>query len=192
MGSPRRRSGIPTVAFFFFFFNIRSGSLRRAGRSLAARGAPRAVCASASRAPARGIRAANLHSRERATARRVPRASPARASSRAVGGWTTLPTTSRRINQRSPKPLPPRPSSQASRATCKSVTTAALSEPPFQAMVRPDPHPHPRPRPAASHRPPHPVSRDRRLQTLRSPRGEKNIPQSTPGRGPQLRPRPRP
>ena len=105
VGSPRRRSGTFSHGCFLIsgaaHFGGPADPWRRAGC------AARRVRERLARAGAR-IRAANLHSRERATPERVPRASPARASSRAVGGWTTLPTTSRRIKsaltQASPTP----------------------------------------------------------------------------------------
>ena len=144
VGSPRRRSGTFSHGCFLIsgaaHFGGPADPWRRAGC------AARRVRERLARAGAR-IRAANLHSRERATPERVPRALPrARRPARSAAG-RRCPRRADESNQRSPKPLPPRPSSQASRATRKSVTTAALSEPPFQAMVRPDPHPHPSPAP---------------------------------------------
>ena len=143
VGSPRRRSGTFSHGCFLIsgaaHFGGPTDPWRRAG-------APRAACASASRAPARGFARLTF---TRANARRpnafrarLPRARVVPRGRRLDDAAHDEPT-----NQRSPKPLPPRPSSQASRATRKSVTTAALSEPPFQAMVRPDPHPHPSPAP---------------------------------------------
>lgn len=142
VGTPRGRSGTFSHGCFLLSGAARLGEpadpWRRAGCARAPRArAPRAR----RRADSRGK---PLLARTRDTRTRSARVSRARVVPRRRRLDTAHPGPT---TKRSPTPLPPRPSSQASRATRKSVTTAALSEPPFQAMVRPDTQPHPSPAP---------------------------------------------
>jgi hypothetical protein len=142
VGTPRGRSGTFSHGCFLLSGAARLGETadpwRRAGCARAPRArAPRAR----RRADSRGKPSL---ARTRDTFTRSARVSPSRVVPRRRRLDTAHPEPT---NQRSPNPLPPRSSSQASRATRKSVTTAALSEPPFQAMVRPDTQPHPSPAP---------------------------------------------
>ena len=174
VGTPRGRSGTFSHGCFLLSGAARLGGPADPWRRAGCARAPRA------RAPrARGLadsRGKPSLARTRDTRTRSARVSRARVVPRRRRLDTAHPEPT---TKRSPKPLPPRPSSQASRATRKSVTTAALSEPPSRPWCAPTPNPTPRPRPVPSHRPP-PSSPDRRLQTLRSPGHTKtHIPRDT-------------
>ena len=182
VGSPRRRSGASSR----LLFNIGAAHFGGPADPWRRRGARRAAATRPRRAGARIPRRASLAQRatpERVPRRRLPRA---RRPARSAAG-RRCPRRADEWTQRSPKPLPT-PSLLPGVARHPQIRrppprSASL---PSRLWCAPTPIPTPSPAPRRVPPPRRAVSRDRRLQTLRSA-ATKNIPNRpdadrTPGR----------